>query len=584
MLISWARTQAALIRDVMNTIRILLTTDNHVGYKENDPIRGDDGWRTFDEILALAASHDIDMIVQGGDLFHVNKPSKKLMYHVMKSLRKHCLGDRPCELELISNPNTLFDSDFNTVNYEDPNINVATPVFAISGNHDDATGDGFLSPLDVLLVTGLINFFGKIPNNEQITVAPLLFQKGSTKLALYGMNNVKDERLHRMFKNGQVKFLRPNLYTDEWFNFMAVHQNHFQHSVTSFLPEHYLPDFLNFVMWGHEHECWKFPTHNPDTGFDTLQPGLSIATSLSEGEMADKHVFILSVTGKKYEIEALPLKSVRPFVMKEVSLQDEGFVPGPGSKDDIVKFLIHNVELLIEEAKNKYLETNPNKEAPLPLVRLRVEYSGDFEVENARRFSNRFVGRIANVNDVIHYYKRKAKPVAQATNSLPVSSEPPKQVTIQEHLREMLELLSMNIVPEDGITDAVTRFIDHDDKQTLGDFIHRTIEASSLLLMDVDVDEQNEEDVKAAFKSALVALRRENLTKPVKAKPLKPKASRKNVSEEIVSDETPEVYSDSDEYVEPTPKPKAKPRARPVAKPRARKARSLLDDIVNLAG
>ncbi len=29
---------------------------------------------------------------------------------------------------------------FNHVNYEDPDINVAIPVFSIHGNHDDPTG------------------------------------------------------------------------------------------------------------------------------------------------------------------------------------------------------------------------------------------------------------------------------------------------------------------------------------------------------------------------------------------------------------------------------------------------------------
>ena len=31
-------------------------------------------------------------------------------------------------------------SSFNHVNYEDPDINVAIPVFSIHGNHDDPSG------------------------------------------------------------------------------------------------------------------------------------------------------------------------------------------------------------------------------------------------------------------------------------------------------------------------------------------------------------------------------------------------------------------------------------------------------------
>uniref|UniRef100_A0A0D2Y425 Double-strand break repair protein MRE11 n=1 Tax=Fusarium oxysporum (strain Fo5176) TaxID=660025 RepID=A0A0D2Y425_FUSOF len=42
-----------------DTIRILVATDNHVGYEERDPIRRDDSWRTFDEILNLARTEDV---------------------------------------------------------------------------------------------------------------------------------------------------------------------------------------------------------------------------------------------------------------------------------------------------------------------------------------------------------------------------------------------------------------------------------------------------------------------------------------------------------------------------------------------
>ena len=57
-----------------DTIRILVTTDNHVGYNENDPITGDDSWKTFHEVMMLAKNNNVDMVLQSGDLFHVNKP------------------------------------------------------------------------------------------------------------------------------------------------------------------------------------------------------------------------------------------------------------------------------------------------------------------------------------------------------------------------------------------------------------------------------------------------------------------------------------------------------------------------------
>ena len=97
------------------------------------------------------------MVLLAGDLFHDNKPSRKSMYEVMRSLRMNCYGEKPCELEMLSDSSGCFQGylhwaystsiqglhetrAFNHVNYEDPDINVAIPVFSIHGNHDDPSG------------------------------------------------------------------------------------------------------------------------------------------------------------------------------------------------------------------------------------------------------------------------------------------------------------------------------------------------------------------------------------------------------------------------------------------------------------
>lgn len=45
-----------------------------------------------------------------------------------------------------SSPTDPRCSSFPAVNYEDPNLNVAIPVFSIHGNHDDPQGTGPVSP------------------------------------------------------------------------------------------------------------------------------------------------------------------------------------------------------------------------------------------------------------------------------------------------------------------------------------------------------------------------------------------------------------------------------------------------------
>jgi hypothetical protein len=94
--------------ETADTIRILIATDNHVGYNERDAIRGDDSWRSFDEAMSVARERDVDMILLAGDLFHDNKPSRKSMYQVMRSLRTNCLGDKPCELEMLGDGSEHF--------------------------------------------------------------------------------------------------------------------------------------------------------------------------------------------------------------------------------------------------------------------------------------------------------------------------------------------------------------------------------------------------------------------------------------------------------------------------------------------
>lgn len=60
------------------------------------------------------------------------------------------------------------------------------------------------------------------------------------------------------------------------------------HNATGYLPEGFLPSFMDFVLWGHEHECLIQPKWNPDQEFHVVQPGSSIATSLCEGEAVEK--------------------------------------------------------------------------------------------------------------------------------------------------------------------------------------------------------------------------------------------------------------------------------------------------------
>lgn len=224
------------------------------------------------------------MILLGGDLFHENKPSRHTIHKTMILLRKYCFGDKPIAIEFLSDQKENFNTNtFENVNYEDPNLNVGIPVFSIHGNHDDPSGEGGLCALDLLSAAGVINYFGKVDSVDEISISPLLMKKGPTKLAIYGLGSVRDERLHRTFLHQKVKFHRPDQYRDDWFNIFVIHQNHVKHGPTSYIPEEFLPNFMNIILWGHEHECIPELHFNETINAYVLQPGSSVATSLSAG-------------------------------------------------------------------------------------------------------------------------------------------------------------------------------------------------------------------------------------------------------------------------------------------------------------
>ena len=52
---------------------------------------------------------------------------------------------------------------------------------------------------------------------------------------------------------------------DQWHNILVLHQNRASHaqSAKNFIKEAFLPNFLDLVIWGHEHECIPEPVVSP---------------------------------------------------------------------------------------------------------------------------------------------------------------------------------------------------------------------------------------------------------------------------------------------------------------------------------
>lgn len=57
-----------------------------------------------------------------------------------------------------------------------------------------------------------------------IAIRPVLLRKGTTRLGLYGVGNVKDARMHFELRSNRVRMYMPR-DKEEWFNVLLVHQN-----------------------------------------------------------------------------------------------------------------------------------------------------------------------------------------------------------------------------------------------------------------------------------------------------------------------------------------------------------------------
>lgn len=338
----------------------------------------------------------------------------------MQLLRTYTLGDKLISFEIKSDQSVNFNSFNQTVNYENPDMNIKFPVFSIHGNHDDPSGksytatfnvlfvslfiqlrkypEGFgrLSSLDLLATSGLINYFGKWTDLTNVDIDPILIKKGDTQLAMYGLSHIHDNRLARLFKDSKVVMEAPDPSSGQWFNLLALHQNRADRGPKNFVPEEELPDFLHLVIWGHEHDCRILPEVNSKKQFYVSQPGSSVATSLSEGEAIDKHIGLLLIHGDQFRIEPIKLKSVRPFIFDTVHLaevEDELQFNEGNTIEKVQDFVADKVKDMMLLAKDK--ETDHPNQPKEPLIRLRVVYSDEDQLFNAIRFGQQYNTKVS---------------------------------------------------------------------------------------------------------------------------------------------------------------------------------------------
>ena len=53
-----------------NLMRLLISSDIHLGYAENDQNRWNDSFNAFEELLGIGVEYGVDMVILGVNLFH----------------------------------------------------------------------------------------------------------------------------------------------------------------------------------------------------------------------------------------------------------------------------------------------------------------------------------------------------------------------------------------------------------------------------------------------------------------------------------------------------------------------------------
>ena len=379
-----------------SSFRIMIASDTHLGYLENDQIRGDDSFNSFEEILKLSRSEGVDFLLLGGDLFHHHNPSKKTIIRTSNILQKYVYGQKEHNYQVY-----CYEP-----NFKNENLFVEIPIFIIHGNHDDPSGFENFSSIDIFSNKEM-NYFGKVNNYEQFDLLPILFIKGKTKIALYGIGYIKDERLFLALQNKKVNFHRPEDYKS-WFNILIVHQNRFKgHNIEkkkkTYLPESFIPSFFDLVIWGHEHECFTTTVHSEENGFHIYQPGSSVATSLIQAESNPKHIGLCEINQDKFRIIPIKLETQRPFIYDQFELKQ--YSDKIKTQEDIEHLIENKVEECLDKVKEGRKSNPKLYNDLLPLIRLKIEYSG-YTIIKMNSILNKFSNLVANPGDMVQFWKK----------------------------------------------------------------------------------------------------------------------------------------------------------------------------------
>ena len=278
---------------------------------------------------------------------------------------------------------------------------------------------------------------------------------------------------------------------------------------------------------------------------------------------------IIEIKGDQYRCLNLPLYTTRPFVISDITLSEHIDAGVPHVTETMEQLLTEQIDNMLERVKGQsaapqhnqppvcesaivlspitdmltvshcVLSAEPkysNSDRPsLPLIRVRVEHTG-FARLNVSKFGQSFVNRVANPDDLLHFYKQR-QPTArrergdrgpldlssleQAAGRRGADDDVPG---IDEILAQLMERTPLSLLSETLLADAIEEYVDKRTTEVISDAVGRSLRDAQ---KDLKADEQVREKGASLTADAVVQLakkRQDDLrAKQLSEKPIRAK-------------------------------------------------------------
>lgn len=352
----------------MSQFRIVVSHGVNLGQFMEYNELSKDPFYILEEILRTG-KNEADICIFLGDLFSSSNPSSATLASAISIFNQNIVGSR------VRN---YVSKEGEFLNFGNKNMNIALPVFNIHGTQDSPSEDSVISPLEILNQSNLTNYLGKINESSQgLTICPVTFEKGSTKIALYFIGNMSESLLTSMLGTNKITFQYPG---DNFMRILVINQKRKSKGEwsgafpTSDVHLDQIPDLFYSIIWADD-RFKKTEIEKKDGGLSICKVGACSLGGLRQKDFQQKSFGVITVEGTRVRMETRRVECARPIIFhklsSEVILLDTGYKQQFRSEEKIEKEVLRLLGAYYQ-ADNLEGDGIPKDK---PIVRIQVENS-----------------------------------------------------------------------------------------------------------------------------------------------------------------------------------------------------------------